>query len=72
MGSNTYGLEDLRDVVKAKTVQTVGKFPEWATCEYFYNQPSLNNWVAVKEVILSYNVGETLLFTIYSHYGNLI
>ena len=30
------------------------------------------NWVAVKELKLSYYIGETLLFTIYSHYGNLI
>ena len=29
-------------------------------------------WVAVKELDLSYYIGETLLFTIYSHYGNLI
>ena len=30
------------------------------------------NWVAVKELNLSYYVGETLLFTIYTHSGNLI
>ena len=30
------------------------------------------NWVAVKELKLSYYIGETLLFTIYTHYGNLI
>ena len=33
-------------------------------------------WVAVKELKLSYYIGETLLFTmyiyIYTHYGNLI
>ena len=29
-------------------------------------------WVAVKELKLSYCIGETLLFTIYTHYGNLI
>ena len=29
-------------------------------------------WVAVKELNLSYHIGETLLFTIYTHYGNLI
>ena len=28
-------------------------------------------WVAVKELKLSYYIGETLLFTIYTHYGNL-
>ena len=28
-------------------------------------------WVAVKGLNLSYYIGETLLFTIYSHYGNL-
>ena len=31
-----------------------------------------NSWVAVKELNLSYYIGETLLFTIYTHYGNLI
>ena len=29
-------------------------------------------WVAVKELNLSYYIGETLLFTINTHYGNLI
>ena len=29
-------------------------------------------WVAVKELKLSYYIGETLLFTICTHYGNLI
>ena len=29
-------------------------------------------WVAVKELILSYYIGETLLFTIHTHWGNLI
>ena len=29
-------------------------------------------WVAVKELNLSYYIGETLLFTVYTHYGNLI
>ena len=28
-------------------------------------------WVAVKEFKLSYYIGETLLFTMYLHYGNL-
>ena len=28
-------------------------------------------WVAVKELKLSYYIGETLLFTMYTHYGNL-
>ena len=31
-----------------------------------------NDWVAVKELKLSYYIGETLLFTIYTYYGNLI
>ena len=30
------------------------------------------DWVAVKELKLNYSIGATLLFTIYSHYGNLI
>ena len=29
-------------------------------------------WVAVKALNLSYYIGETRLFTIYTHYGNLI
>ena len=29
-------------------------------------------WVAVEELKLSYYIGETLLFTLYTHYGNLI
>ena len=29
-------------------------------------------WVAVKELKLSYYIGETLLFAIYTLYGNLI
>ena len=29
-------------------------------------------WVAVKELNLSYYIGETPLFTIYTHYDNLI
>ena len=32
----------------------------------------LFNSVAAKELKLSYYVGETLLFTIYAHYGNFI
>ena len=30
------------------------------------------HWVAVQELKLSYYIGETLLFTIYTQYGNLI
>ena len=29
-------------------------------------------WVAVKELTLSYYIGETPVFTIYTHYGNFI
>ena len=29
-------------------------------------------WIAVKELKLRYYIGETLLFTTYTHYGNLI
>ena len=40
------------------------------------NLPTLptqaRNWVAVKELKLSYYIGQTLLFTIYTHHGNLI
>ena len=31
-----------------------------------------HSWAAVKELKFSYHIGETLLFTIYTHYGNLI
>ena len=30
------------------------------------------DWVAVKELNLSYYIRETLVFAIYTHYGNLI
>ena len=30
------------------------------------------SWVAVKELKVSYNIGETLLFTVYTYYGSLI
>ena len=34
--------------------------------------PSLTvYWAAVKELQLRYYIGETLLFTMYTHYGNL-
>ena len=36
------------------------------------SQMFLCYWVAVKELKLSYYIGETLLFTMYTHYGNLI
>ena len=39
---------------------------------HILTHPFTNNWVAVKELKLSYYIGETLLFTIYTHYGNLI
>ena len=35
-------------------------------------KPITASWVAVKEPKLSYYIGETLLFTIYTHYGNLV
>ena len=41
--------------------------------ERVYIGPSFSqNWVAVKELKLSYCIGETLLITIYTHYGILI
>ena len=39
---------------------------------YYYGGIHGGFWVAVKELNLSYYIGETLLFTIYTHYGNLI
>ena len=35
-------------------------------------QPRREAWVAVKELNLSYYIGETLLLTIYTHYDNSI
>ena len=32
---------------------------------------ALHDWAAVNELNLSYCIGETLLFTIYTRYGNL-
>ena len=32
----------------------------------------MRGWVAVKELKLSHHIWETLLCTIYTHYGNLI
>ena len=32
----------------------------------------VNDWAAVKELKLSYYIGEAPLFTIYTHYGSLI
>ena len=46
-----------------------GRMRSWA-CEGFIIVALI--WVAVKELKLSYYTGETLLFTIYTHYGNLI
>ena len=37
---------------------------------YFKKQEAF--WVAVRELNLSYYIGEALLFTMYTHYGNLI
>ena len=34
--------------------------------------PASISWVAVKELKLSYYIGEAPLFTIYTQYGNLI
>ena len=36
------------------------------------DQQTVGDWVAVKELNLSYYIGETLLLTMYTHYGNLI
>ena len=35
-------------------------------------ETTMYDWVAVKELKLSYYIGETLLLTIYTHYGNFI
>ena len=46
--------------------------PDLGRAEAQKGNPEPQNWVAVKELKLSYYIGETLLFTIYTHYGNLI
>ena len=43
-----------------------------AMANYIVRSAGLETWVAVKELKSSYYIGETLLFTIYTHYGNLI
>ena len=40
--------------------------------EPFWDPVSTHYWVAVKELTLSYYIGETLSFPIYTHYGDLI
>ena len=44
--------------------QPIEKIASLRSCRYY--------WVAVKELNLSYYIGETLLFTIYTHCGNSI
>ena len=47
----------------------------WGLCKVTWlgAHPTMSNyWVAVKEGKLSYKIGETLLFSIYTNYGNLI
>ena len=39
-------------------------------CEGWSGKQGLCSWVAIQELKLSYYIGETLLFTIYTHYGN--
>ena len=46
--------------------------PQLKSCKGVFLTPKTLSWVAVKELNLSYSVGETLLFTRYTHYGNLI
>ena len=42
----------------------------WPSVPYPLGMMVLKYWVA--ELKLSYYIGETLLFTFYTHYGNLI
>ena len=49
--------------------ETRMRLPLWQWCACLASVFVI--WVAVKELKLSYYTGETLLFTIYSHYGNL-
>ena len=44
----------------------------YQTCSTAPRSSSEIDRVAVKELKLSYYIGETLLFTTYTHYGNLI
>ena len=36
------------------------------------NEMETGGNIGIKELKLSYYIGETLLFTIYTHYGNLV
>ena len=47
-------------------------YPPEQLCELVPLGQTGKDWVAVKELNLSYYIGETLLFTIYTQYGNLI
>ena len=47
------------------------KLKLWDPHRWLVNRP-LKHWAAVKELKLSYHIGESLLFTIYTQYGNLI
>ena len=47
------------------------RLPRWSYLLVLQVQES-DSWVAVKELELSYSLGETLLFTIYTHYGYLV
>ena len=48
------------------------RVPDFARGAGLWARVSENCWVAVKELKLSYYIGETLLFTMYTQYGNLI
>ena len=63
-----------QDIVRENIVnitiqfQPASELPSGSLPRRYYSA----GWVAVKELKLSYYIGETLLFTIYTHYGNLI
>ena len=66
MGPTTYG-----------SAQILLKFPSpaetsWVPLLPFLCLVPIPFWGAVKELKLSYHIGETLSFTIYTQYGNLI
>ena len=57
-----------------KVDEQANHLPVLLSCRLLQRVCAAKSWVAVKELKLSYYIGETLLFTlyIYTHYGNLI
>ena len=52
------------------SIQFVFHWPLTLNPAVFDRPPNSKDWVAAKEHILSYHIGETILITLYTHYGN--